>query len=116
MQQEPPEVALGVHGSERRECSPKPCEIQRLRPWEPEARVQIRRRLNNAALHASARARRATSPDACGLFHEIARIAAQWTLAWEPDDELEAKLSDILNALTRMFIAADALERNGSGL
>lgn len=116
MQREPHKAAPGVHGDERREHSPKACAIQRLRSWEPEARLQLRRRLNIAALHASARAQRATSPDARALFYEIARIAAHWTLAWDPASDIEAKLTDILNALARMFLAAAALERHGSGL
>jgi hypothetical protein len=91
-------------------------EIRRLRPWEPEAGLVLRRRLNNAQLHASARARRAFSPDAEMLFLAIRGIAAQWSMAWSPDPEIDAKLEDILGALTRMFLAADALERNGSGL
>lgn len=116
MQREPHEAAPGVHGDERREHSREPCAIQRLRPWEPETRIQVRRRLNNVALNASARARRATSPDAELLFRDIARIAGEWGMAWEPDDELEARLVDILRGLTQAFLAADCFERNGSGL
>ncbi len=116
MQQEPRCGAPGVHGSEPGEPTAKPDEIQRLRLWEPEPRLQLRRRLNNAALHAQARARRAFSPDAEMLFLTIGRIAGHWSMAWSADPELDAKLEDVLGALTRMFLAADALERSGSGL
>ena len=98
--------------------TPKPDEIQRLRPWEPEPRIQLRRRLSNASLHALARARRARSTDAELLYRDIARIASDWSIEWRlaADAEIESQLQDILGALTRMFLAADALERNGSGL
>ena len=91
-------------------------DIARVRPWEPEHRVQLRRRLNNARQRSICRRDRSISPDAHALFCEIARIAGDWSLKWQPDSDLESRLQDILDALTRMFLAADALERNGSGL
>jgi hypothetical protein len=90
--------------------------ISRLRPWEPEPRLQLRRRLNDASLRANARARRATSPDAERLFRDIARIAGEWSVEWRCDGQLDEALADILDALTRMHMAAGALERTGSGL
>lgn len=100
--------------------TPNPAETQRgsddpiraLRPWEAAAKIELRRKLNNIALRATARAQWAASPDARQQFWTIALLAGQWTFATAD----EVALADIRAALLRMGTAADALERNGSGL
>lgn len=73
----------------------------------------IRQRLASAATIASGRAVKAKSPPAAQIFFAIAEIGTDWSRA---GPECEPRLQDILGAVARMYLAADALERCRSGL
>lgn len=91
---------------------PQPDAIATLRSWEPPEKLEVRRKLNNCAVLAAARATSAQSPDARQQFWLANVVAARWTFATA---DIEA-LHDVLDGLRRTFCGADAFERNGSGL
>lgn len=86
--------------------------IATLRSWEPPQKIEVRRKLNNCAVLAAARATSAQSPHARHQWWLANEIAARWTFATA---DIEA-LQDVLDGLRRTFLGADAFERNGSGL
>ena len=120
MQQEPRVGAPGVQrGSEQSGDTPTTPKSQRsladeiraFRPWEADTTIQLRCRLNRAAVGAAARATSAQSPHARQAFWFANAIAVEWLWARAKDEQL----ADMLGAVDRMLTCADTLERNGSG-
>ena len=115
-----PRGAPGVHGSEQSGDTPnasspqRPIEeqIRAFRPWEPASTLQLRCRLNKAAVCAANRATRAESPHGRCVLWLANEIASKWLWARESDEQLQ----DVLGGVLRLMTAADAFERNGSGL
>lgn len=86
--------------------------IGKLRPWEPESKLALRRRLNNAAVLAAARATRAKSPHARQQLWLAHIAAAEWTFAVAAEEQL----ADALKALNYSVLGANWYERIGAGL
>lgn len=108
-----PGVQLGGARPEPKptEAAPQPDAIATLRSWEPESKLDLRRRLNRIALLATSRAQSARSPDARAAFWHVASVAGAWVFATASEEAL----NDMRHGLLQAGMAADAFERNGSG-
>jgi hypothetical protein len=112
--------ASDVHDSEQRNSTSNASEPQRsideqiraFRPWEPASTIELRWRLNKAAVCLAARATRAESPHSRVVLWLANEIASKWLWARDSDEQLR----DVLWGINRLVTAADAFERNGSGL
>ena len=81
--------------------------IDAFRPWEDEATKAARRRLMNARNLASLRAIRAGCETSRQLYWSANEIANRWCLA----DARAAELTEIANALVRLFLTAGVVDR-----
>lgn len=85
------------------ECDP----IEAFRPWEDDDKKAVRRRLMNARNIAALRAVRVESDVARRLYWEANGIANRWCFAAANVDNL----TDIANAVVRLFLTAGTVER-----
>jgi len=85
------------------ECDP----IEAFRSWESDAKKAVRRRLMKGITLSALGAVRAKSDAARRLYWEANGIANQWCFAVAT----VADLTDIANAVVRLFMTAGAIER-----
>lgn len=114
MRQEPQKGAPVVHGSEPAEPTSKHVEAQLpvdpvsvFAPWAAGTERAMRLRMHRARDIAQARASRSKHPTARSIYWTAAQVASGWVFARAPQDDL----SDILEALSRLFLVAGTLER-----
>jgi len=76
-------------------------------PWAAGEERGLRLRIHKARDIAQARAARSRHVHARSIYWSAAEIAHAWVFQRAPSDQL----NDILEALTRLFLAAGAIER-----
>ena len=115
MRQEPRAGAPVVHGSEPVESTRNLTATQRnsvaavthFAPWAGDDERALRVRVHRARDIAQARACRSKHGRARSVYWIAAQMAGDWVFARAPNDDLQC----ILETLSRLFLAAGAIER-----